>query len=51
MLPRRRSPRNELEAVANAAANQRGLKTLADYLDIVRGAHTREDRPPLLEVA
>jgi DNA-directed RNA polymerase subunit RPC12/RpoP len=44
-------PWNELEAVADAAAKQRGFEHWADYLDTVRGAPACEDRPPLLEVA
>jgi hypothetical protein len=44
-------PWNELEAVANAAAKQRGFEHWADYVDMVRNAPAREDRPPLLEGA
>ena len=36
-------PWNELEAVANAAANQRGFEHWDDYLDMMRNA---ADRPP-----
>ena len=43
-------PWNELEAVANAAARQRGFEHWDDYLDMV-SASAREDRPPMLEVA
>jgi len=44
-------PWSELEAVANAAASQRGFEHWDDYLDMVRSASAREDRPPLLAVA
>jgi hypothetical protein len=44
-------PWNELEAVANAAAKQRGFEHWNDYLDMERSALVREEWPRQLEVA